>query len=293
MKKVIIHIPLFKRIYIRIVNYFLPFIYTINPLKPKLYASHSRERELIVSLTTYPARIEKVWVVIETILHQKVKPDRIILWLYIGEFQDKNLPKNLIKLTKRGLEIRYCDVNMKPHKKYYYTIFENPDADVITVDDDIFYPRDLVQNIIYYKNKYPGSIISPIVHEITIERGKIKPYTQWKKVRANTEPRKSNLFIGAGGVLYPAGCLSKDVFNLEVILGDAIIVDDLWLKLMSIKRGTKVASIAGEYPSGFIPLFHRNDNPLTRENLAGGNNDRMFNSLLNRLNINIESLQDP
>jgi len=293
MNKTKIHTSLLKRLYIRIVNLLLPFIYTISPRKPKLYSSHSRERELIVSLTTYPARIEKVWIVIETILHQKVKPDRIILWLYIGEFQDKNLPKNIIKLTKRGLEIRYCDVNMKPHKKYYYTIFENPDADVITVDDDIFYPRDLVQNIIYYKNKYPSSIICPIIQKIQVDDGEVKPYSQWNRIQVNTEPRKSNLFIGAGGVFYPAGCLPKDVFNLEEILGEAIIIDDLWLKLMSIKHGTKVASIAGEYPYGFIPLYHWNDNPLTCENLAGGNNDRMFTYLLNRLNINIESLQDP
>ena len=40
-----------------------------------------RKDEIVVSLTTYGNRIHEVYLTIESLLHQTVKPDRIILWL--------------------------------------------------------------------------------------------------------------------------------------------------------------------------------------------------------------------
>lgn len=53
--------------------------------KNKLQPRKSGE-EIIVSLTTFPARISTVWITIETIFRQEVMPDRIVLWLAKEQF---------------------------------------------------------------------------------------------------------------------------------------------------------------------------------------------------------------
>lgn len=75
-----------------------------------------------MSLTSYPKRINVVWITIETLLQQTVKPDEVILWLADSQFKEiEELPEELKVLQKRGLIIRFCD-DLKSHKKYFYTM---------------------------------------------------------------------------------------------------------------------------------------------------------------------------
>ena len=69
-----------------------------------------RKEKIIVSLTSYPKRINVVWITIETLLQQTVKPDEVILWLADSQFKEiEELPEELKALQKRGLTIRFCD----------------------------------------------------------------------------------------------------------------------------------------------------------------------------------------
>ena len=64
-----------------------------------------RETPIIISLTSYPARIESAYKTIRTLLHQSYLPDRIILWLAKEQFVSETaLPSNLLELKKYGLE---------------------------------------------------------------------------------------------------------------------------------------------------------------------------------------------
>jgi hypothetical protein len=71
--------------------------------------TENREVKYIVSLTSFPARIEMVWITVESLLRQNFKPDAIILWLTNQEFPDKKIPESLMRMQAKGLEIRYCD----------------------------------------------------------------------------------------------------------------------------------------------------------------------------------------
>ena len=68
-----------------------------------------RDSEIIVSLTSYPARITTVHMTIMTLLNQKVKPDKVILWLAKEQFPKgmASLPKKLIALQNVGLKIEW------------------------------------------------------------------------------------------------------------------------------------------------------------------------------------------
>ena len=57
---------------------------------------NKRSQKVIVSLTSYPKRINTVWITIETLLRQSFKPDKIILWLATDQFDGiESLPTEL------------------------------------------------------------------------------------------------------------------------------------------------------------------------------------------------------
>lgn len=283
----------YVRIIVRLSNIIFPIIFWLiryNRLPHSELNKGFNKDTFIVSLTTFPIRINKVWLTIESILQQTEKPDKIILWLYSGEFGDKNsLPKNLLRLEKRGLEIRLCDKNLMPHKKYFYAMQEFPDANIITIDDDWIYPPNLIYNLKIYHRKYPESIICPFTRRIKIENNDIRPYKEWSRVWVNTEPTFFNLTMGGGGTLFPPGSLHNDTFNIKLIEKLALNTDDLWLKVMSLKNNTKVVSIAGEFPRNFIYVIIKNDKKLIENNIFKLQNDEVFKVLINFYNISLDN----
>lgn len=66
-----------------------------------------RSEEVVVTLTTDPARIETTWLAIESLLRQTEKPDRIVLNLFEGEFPGRSLPNPIREQMTRGLEINW------------------------------------------------------------------------------------------------------------------------------------------------------------------------------------------
>ena len=65
-----------------------------------------REEEIIVSLTSFPARFSKLHLVIESMLCQTMKPDKIILYLDDDVVVDvEELPDSLKQLREFGLQI--------------------------------------------------------------------------------------------------------------------------------------------------------------------------------------------
>ena len=103
-------------------NVLVPIYFLLT--RGKSLNEKKRDKQLIVSLTSFPLRIGRLWIVIETLLRQKVQPDKIILWLAKSQFPngDFDLPKKLLKQTKRGLEIRFVDEDIRSYKKFYYTL---------------------------------------------------------------------------------------------------------------------------------------------------------------------------
>ncbi|MDR0304649.1 MAG: hypothetical protein LBH98_07800 [Chitinispirillales bacterium] len=78
----------------------IPFI---KPLKSK-----ENSPLHIVSLTSYGKRLANTAPYsIITLLNQKTKPDKIVLW--VGYQDEGNIPKILKILTKKGLEIKFCE----------------------------------------------------------------------------------------------------------------------------------------------------------------------------------------
>lgn len=219
----------------------------VYPLYLKIWMKFRKELSdykagVIVSLTSFPARIHTTKVCVETIMKQTVRPEKIILWLADEQFPDqKEVEAEFKDLISMGLEIRYCD-DLRSHKKYYYTMLEYPNAAVVTLDDDVFYPSYTLEYLIQEYQRNPECIIANEAKVIGRNpEGNILPYNEWKRVREGRGWKMEPVCqIGVGGVLYPPHSLRDEVFNKEDIRRLAFHTDDLWLNAMARLKGTRI-----------------------------------------------------
>lgn len=220
----------------KLANRYLP-IYLYKPIRRK----GKVKKELIVSLTSFPARINDVWKVVECLKNQTVLPEKIILWLSKDQFPSENdIPKELKKQIDDLFEIRMVDGDIRSHKKYYYMLRDFPNKDFITCDDDVYYDSKMIERLIVTALSFPQCIIANKTSKICFyDDGNVRPYREW---RDNEEPLSScNLLqIGVGGVLYPHGTLHEITSNMDLFWTLSPLADDIWLNAMSRLKHTPV-----------------------------------------------------
>lgn len=174
-----------------------------------------------------------------------------------------------------------CDENLMPHIKYFYTMKKYPNANVITVDDDVIYPPDLIRDLKKSHKEHPNSICSTITCIIKIYKGTIRPYNEWKRPVGFLKKSHQLQQLGAGGVLYPPGSLHKEVFNINILKQKALKADDLWLKVMSLKNNTTVVSLPDGHHRKFFPVIIKNNRKLMDSNMKEGQNDKILKDIMN------------
>jgi len=260
-------------------NLFMVAWYKKHSSKKKGITSGKRNQKIIVSLTSYSKRIETLWICIETLLRQSMKPDEIILWLAREEFADEaDLPNKLLSLKKRGLTIRFCD-NLMSHKKYFYVMQEYPDVLVILVDDDMFYPYDTVKKLYNMHLKNPKDIC--VITAQVMEQGFSSMPSSWRNPKYNESVNHSDriqIFTGSGS-LFPQNSLDKQVFNKEHMLKNCPYADDLWLTFMAYKKGTRITSLS-KWRAFPITIYGTSGASLWYINSQEGKNDEQWKKLL-------------
>lgn len=254
-----------------------------NRLECKTLENGNRENaeSVIVSMTTFPARINYVHLAIKSLLNQTIKPGKIILWLAEDQFQGVDIPEILLELCKYGLEIKYCAEDILAHKKYYYAMQEFPSHIIITYDDDIIYPEDSVEKLLKMHRQHPQAIICNRGREIAIENGTVAEYRYWKvsgRVPAGVPTYRVMASTGAG-TLYPPHCMPEETFDLEKIKTLALTADDLWMKVMSIKG--RIPVIKSQARCKALCLSKENQTEkLAIQNVLFNLNDRVMSELL-------------
>lgn len=203
-----------------------------------------RHPELIVSLTSFPARIHTVEKTIRTLLSQTLKPDRVILWLAEEQFPNKenDLPRALIALKNYGLTIEFCE-DLRSYKKIIPALAKYPDAIIITADDDIYYAPDTVETLYTSYLEDKNAIHAHRVKHTKLIDGKIRKCTK--------TPLKSyfNRQIGYGAVLYPPHSLDKKVTDKAVFKKLLPTHDDVWLWAMAVLNHIPVKVVKGDKES--------------------------------------------
>lgn len=230
---------------------------------------------IIVTLTTFHRRIGRVWIVIESILRQKYKPDMIILWLSKEEFPTKEcLPKSLLRLQERGLQIELRDGNLMSHKKYYYTLTEYPHDHFVTIDDDIIYPSNFIESLLSAHKIYPDCILARFAFRLRYdEKRELLPYAVWSSVLLDHQaPPSYGIFFGSGGgTFFPAGILGEEAKNISLAMRKCKYADDVWLNTMCRLNKKKVAVVDNLF--SYLPILYCSNFRLTSINNAQNQND--------------------
>jgi len=239
--------------------------------------THEKKSDLIVSITTFPKRIDKIWIVIESILRQTLPPKKVVLTLSKLQFSSKDdLPKQLLKLEEEGvLEIIWTEDDLRSHKKYYYVMKKYPNDIIVTADDDIIYERNMLKYLWNFHLKYPKSIIA---NNACFKTNGI--YKEWKNLNYKFYPPSYKVMpIGCGGVLYPPNSLMKDVFDKDIIKRCCPLADDIWLNAMSILNTTLV--VKTDYPMHYISIMYKDNEDLYKLNVFENKNDEQIQSIVN------------
>lgn len=239
--------------------------------------------KIIVSLTSFPQRINTTYIALQSIYRQTRKADMVILWLAENQFPNKeaDLPTDLLDYRDFGLQIRWCPEDIRPHKKYFYTMQEYPEDIVITVDDDLTYDPQMIEKLFVSYLHHPDAVSTVRAHLVTHdEHGSIAPYASWIKEFSGIVGTPSmQLFSTSGaGTLYPPHCMDSEVFHLKNIKELCLNADDLWLKVMQVRKGTPVVLVDENHLLQYIP--NTQENALRKANVNQDGNDVQLKKIL-------------
>ena len=227
----------------------------LNSKEPGVLNEKYCSSEVIVSLTTYDNRLYEVYLAIESIMQQSLKPNRIILWLS-DDLENVNMPRALRNQQKRGLEIKYCK-DIRSYKKLIPALKAFPSAVILTIDDDRLYYFDLIENMINAYNKNPKLIYCTSMRRMNLlSKNMLEKYYKWSKEKYS-DASPLNFPVGGGGVLYPPNCFSDEVFNENVFWDICKYADDVWFKAMALLNGTMAQRIFTHNKNGSDTLTNK------------------------------------
>lgn len=242
-----------------------------------------RETPIIVSMTSYDKRFSTLNICIKSLLRQTYKPDRIIL--YLAEKDRRALTKEIISLKKFGLEIIYVDEDLRPHKKYYYAMKDNPDAIVITVDDDCIYSPKLIEYLIKTNKIFPNAITAARARKIEADKNGFLAYNKWNLATISNKPSDQLIATGVGGVLYPPHLLDPNLLLNKSEIKKYIQVDDLWLKTVEILNHVPTVVCDKRIDEKRIEIPSAQSIGLTQTNVLKNENDLYWSKLDKEYNL--------
>lgn len=242
----------------------------------------SYKEDLVISLTTYPARIDTVNQTIKTLLNQSFKPKKIVLVLGEDKFLNKenDLPENLKTLLNDKFEILWTSKDLRSYTKLIPTLKKYPNDIIVTADDDIIYPKDWLENLYNAYKKSPNMIHCHRAHGIICDKKKgILPYLNWNWEMINVKPSFNNFLTGVGGVLYPPKTLYKDILNNELFIKLCPTADDIWFWAMAVLNGTKINVVKNNYYK-LIKIDSVQKETLAQYNVSNGGNDKQLQNVI-------------
>ena len=236
---------------------------------------------VLVSLTSYPARIKTVHLTVESLLNQSCKPKNVLLWLAPEQFPNKerDLPAPLLALRDKGLIIDWYH-DIRSYKKLIPALQKYPKDIVITADDDLIYPQDWLLKLYSAYLSDKKTIWCHRAHRLLLnENGDILPYKQWKFKVSKNIPSISNFCTSGAGVLYPPRTFYKHIMDEERFMRIAPNADDIWFWAMCILNKKKI-NIVDDNISSLNIIDGSQESALWYDNVRNDQNDVQLQRLV-------------
>lgn len=258
-------------------------------IRQRFRGPHARRRnDLVVSLTTYPARFKLLPYSLFSLVSQTIQPQRIVVWLTESDVPqgEEGLPAELLDFRRWGVEFRFYKKAIRSYTKIIPSLEAFPDSILLTVDDDHYYSPKLFERLLDAHDRHPEMIHANRMHRVRMSNDTYVPYRQWQKGdRCLKDTRGSfwNLLLGYGGVVYPPHVFDSRVLDSEKFMRLAPGQDDLWLWANALSLGVKVAGLARPlWPNPLADPENRDklmQQSLQNENIYGDGNDRAIAAL--------------
>ena len=232
--------------------------------------------KVIVSLTSHDLRLKNdtVTKVIFQILKCTFKDIKVCLTLYKDDI--KLITEKLQQLIDLGaIELIVADKDLGPHLKYFYTMQKYRTLPVITIDDDVLYPLDMVEKLYKAHQENPNCIIARRCFHITSSNGKLNSYHDWLRRFTGLVkyPTHKIFATGIGGILYPPNCLELSEDNVNEIMGIRFD-DDFYLKALEVRKNLKIVNICPTWQA----LYEKNLADAVTQSIALWNNKNVRES---------------
>ena len=198
---------------------------------------------VVVSLTTHGSRFDRVHRTIESIARGCVKPRRLILWLGLAA-EGRSLPRQIRRLQRRGLEVRYAE-DVGPHTKYFPYVDSAPSHDLamVTADDDMWYARFWLQRLWQAHLGDSMHVHCYRARRVMLGAATLKPYVGWPMMD-HDRPEPTVFPTGVGGVIYPPALLDRLRDEGRAFLMCCPKADDLWLHVVALRHGFLARQLA-------------------------------------------------
>lgn len=228
------------------------------------------DKSLYISLTSFPQRISFVYYTILSLMNQTEKVNGIYLYLADEQFPNKenDLPKKLLHLTTVGLTIKWTS-DTRSYKKLLPILETNWNDVIITCDDDVFYPRDWLKNLLISYKAHTNEIHSSMITRLC---KKNDCFYELSEEFIPDDTNRSSFFnkvLGAGGVLYPPDSLNKEVLNIGVAKRLAPTSDDIWFWGMAVLNRTKIRLVENGLKKHIYVPHSQDGEALTKINDTG------------------------
>lgn len=238
---------------------------------------HGLPSDLVVSLTSYPARFPTLHLTLRCLLSQTIAPDRVILWVTLEDA--KHLPKSVNELKLHGLEIRFCK-DIRSYKKIVPALLAFPAAYIVTADDDVYYSKRWLEQLVEKAGE--RTVVCHRGHAVALnERGRIEPYSEWS---FDVAGQSEMLFpTGVGGVLYGPKSLSPEATDEETFTSLCPQGDDIWLFWMGRRAGSTYVKTLNHWTE--LSWRGSQTSALHLTNVGTGRNDEQIRKITERYGL--------
>ena len=207
------------------------------------------QKQIIVSLTSFPQAIPYAVQAIRSILTGSLLPDKIVLYLDTQKFPEGILPQELeaLKAECPIFEVRFDEAEIRSYKKLIPALRDFPNDIIVTIDDDIQYHPDMLSRLIQIHKQAPDAIIAHRVRKVQLN----SPYRTWRKYKwydfifRRLHFDRHAMQTGVCGVLYPPHSLDEKMLDSTLFMTMAPTNDDIWFWAAAVSHGTFVVPVPG------------------------------------------------
>jgi hypothetical protein len=243
---------------------------------------------ICVSLTSVFERQEILTNTLNTIINQKLKPDIIYLNLsednnLIGKgFKDKIITNEALKniIDNNSIIKVQWGKDIGPYSKLLPTLNDiytnNKECFVITIDDDVYYDKSLIFEMISDYNR-EKCVICYRSMKLIFDNIDDIDYSNNIKI---TGRHLYNFHTGVGGVLYHSNMFKNKIIFDSELYNLILSTDDIWFNMIRIINNIDCYSIKEKWNN----YNHDNKNSLSYKYNCGSNNGKNTKNL--RLIIN-------